>query len=185
MHESSISTVLGFVIIVVIGLLIVNYFRQTDTGDTLLDGTSVTEQLAENEHKVVAGETLWSISEKYYGTGFEWEAIREANELPESGEIEVGQVLTLPEVAIANAETETEVEVVATATAQPTIEPVETQKPEVEITADSYTVVHGDSLWEIAEKVYGDGYRWSDIANANKLVNPGVIHAGNVLVLPR
>jgi nucleoid-associated protein YgaU len=49
----------------------------------------------------------------------------------------------------------------------------------------SYTVVKGDSLWSIAVKAYGDGYKWVSIAKANKLDNPNVIHAGNVLVIPK
>jgi nucleoid-associated protein YgaU len=32
----------------------------------------------------------------------------------------------------------------------------------------SYTVASGDSLWAIAEKVYGDGSRWTDIYEANQ-----------------
>lgn len=48
----------------------------------------------------------------------------------------------------------------------------------------TYTVQRGDDLWNIAEKVYKSGYNWVDIARANHLVNPGTIHAGNVLVLP-
>jgi nucleoid-associated protein YgaU len=32
----------------------------------------------------------------------------------------------------------------------------------------SYTVVDGDNLWKIAEKVYGSGARWMEIFEANK-----------------
>jgi nucleoid-associated protein YgaU len=45
--------------------------------------------------------------------------------------------------------------------------------------------VKGDSLWKIAVRAYGDGYKWVSIAKANKLVNPNLIHSGNVLTLPR
>src|SRR5579883_2772441 len=48
----------------------------------------------------------------------------------------------------------------------------------------TYTVQKGDNLWSIAEKVYGSGYNWISISRANNLVNPGVIHSGNVLVIP-
>jgi nucleoid-associated protein YgaU len=53
------------------------------------------------------------------------------------------------------------------------------------ITTDSYTVVKGDSLWKIALRAYGNGYKWMDIAKANKLHNPNRIHVGNVLLLHR
>lgn len=56
---------------------------------------------------------------------------------------------------------------------------------EAEITSDKYIVVHGDNLWTIAERAYGDGYKWVDIAEANNLDNPDIIHAGNEFTLPR
>ena len=49
----------------------------------------------------------------------------------------------------------------------------------------SYTVQKGDNLWDIAEAAYGDGFKWVDIAEANKLANPRIIHAGNEFVIPR
>ena len=53
------------------------------------------------------------------------------------------------------------------------------------ITGNSYTVISGDNLWDIAVRAYGDGYRWVDIAEANNLANPDLIHRGNVFKLPR
>ena len=32
----------------------------------------------------------------------------------------------------------------------------------------TYTVKFGDYLWSIAEKIYGSGYNWVDLADANK-----------------
>ena len=55
-----------------------------------------------------------------------------------------------------------------------------TKKPEVK----SYTVVSGDTLWGVATDQYGDGYKWVEIAKTNALVNPDLIHPGNVLTLP-
>lgn len=48
----------------------------------------------------------------------------------------------------------------------------------------TYTVQEGDSLWTIAEKEYNDGFQWTKIADANKLVSPGAIDKGMKLVIP-
>lgn len=48
----------------------------------------------------------------------------------------------------------------------------------------TYTVESGDDLWHIAEKFYKSGYNWVDVAKANNLTNPGIIHAGNILIIP-
>jgi nucleoid-associated protein YgaU len=60
-----------------------------------------------------------------------------------------------------------------------------------DIVGNSYTVKSGDTLWEIAEGVYGDGSQWVKILNANKssiglLANgqQALIRSGQVLVLP-
>lgn len=48
-----------------------------------------------------------------------------------------------------------------------------------------YTVLEGDSLASIAEKVYGDSNAWTTIANANNLTSPDSITVGMVLKIPR
>lgn len=48
----------------------------------------------------------------------------------------------------------------------------------------TYEVKTGDYLWSIAEKVYGSGYNWIDIAKVNHLANPGVIYKGEKLIIP-
>lgn len=48
----------------------------------------------------------------------------------------------------------------------------------------TYTVVSGDTLWAIAERFYGDGNRYHDIANASGISNPDLIHPGQVLTIP-
>ena len=53
-------------------------------------------------HKVAKGDTLWNIAQKYYGSGFEWTKIQNANagkigKLPNGNSlITPGQVLTIP-----------------------------------------------------------------------------------------
>ena len=51
-------------------------------------------------------------------------------------------------------------------------------------TSSIYTINQGDDLWTISEKVYNDGYKWSEIAKENNLENPGLIYEGNKLIIP-
>ena len=62
---------------------------------------------------------------------------------------------------------------------------------EGDIKGDTYTVVEGDTLWEIAEAVYGSGFEWGRILDANRdsisyLPNgsQALIVPGQVLELP-
>ena len=159
LNEESISMVLGAIVIVIVGVLIVNYFKDKSSGT--IPATST--QTSAGEHVVVKGETLWSIAEDSFGSGYNWVDIKSANGL-KTDTIEIGQKLTIPDVS---PKQPTSTKKVAVVTASP-------------ITGTTYTVVKGDNLWKIAVRAYGDGYKWVAIAKANKLVNPGIIHAGNV-----
>lgn len=146
-------------------------------------------------YTVVAGDNLWSIAEKTYKSGYNWVDIAKANDLADPSDIHVGNKLILPTVTpqvatVSQATPKTQLTVFVTPTkafkptATPTPQPtaVITNK----ITGSKYKVVHGDSLWTIAVRAYGDGYRWVDIAKANDLENnPGLIHAGNTIKIPR
>lgn len=50
----------------------------------------------------------------------------------------------------------------------------------------TYTVVKGDCLWNIAKKFYGNGSKYTVIYNANtdKIKNPNLIYPGQVLTIP-
>jgi len=48
-----------------------------------------------------------------------------------------------------------------------------------------YTVVRGDSLWNISTRFYGTGYNWVVISQENKLANPNLIHTGNIFNIPK
>lgn len=178
--EQTLATVLGAVVVLVVGVLAYGYFRynqpntaaQTelsaqDEGEVAFPGATVA---LPTTHKVVSGESLWVIAEKYYSSGYNYVDIASANGLTDVNNIEVGQSLKIPKVAVKQM------------TVQKTLAPEITLN---RIEGTSYTVVKGDYLWEIALRAYGDGYKWIDVAKANGLVNPGVIHAGNILTLPR
>lgn len=48
----------------------------------------------------------------------------------------------------------------------------------------TYTIQKNDSLWKIAERHYGSGQRWVDIANANPGLEPTKMPVGKTIVLP-
>ena len=50
-----------------------------------------------------------------------------------------------------------------------------------------YVVQSGDSLWKIAQTVYGSGYEWTKIYSANKgkVANPSVLWVGTTITLPK
>src|SRR5690606_2995385 len=128
-----------------------------------------------------------------YGDGFMWDDIAQANNLENPDNIPAGTKLNLPEKEEAAQQAQPTDVPVATATAVVTIAqntPVPTVMSTPEpttgnLTGTSYKVAQGDNLWVIAVRTYGNGYRWVDIARANNLLNPDVIHTGNTLQLPR
>lgn len=68
--------------------------------------------------------------------------------------------------------------------------PRQVQAPQDEPAAPAapatYTVARGDSLWEIAEKLCGDGNRWRELheANRDRVPNPNRLEVGEELVNP-
>lgn len=49
---------------------------------------------------------------------------------------------------------------------------------------DVYKIKKGDTLWDIAKRVYGDGNMYKKLAIANNISDPDKIFAGNGLILP-
>ena len=52
----------------------------------------------EGDYVVKSGDCLWSISQKAYGTGRQWQVIYEANKtaIKNPNDLRVGQVLVIP-----------------------------------------------------------------------------------------
>ena len=70
------------------------------------------------------------------------------------------------------------------AAAQP---PRETTEAPAPTAAQTYTVVKGDCLWNIAKRFYGNGSKYTVIYDANRDViggNPNLIYPGQVLTIP-
>lgn len=175
-------TVLILAVIVFLGIRTLSQ----NQGD-INEGAVTVEEENTSAYTVVEGDTLWSISEKVYGTGFNWQMIADANNIADPNNLEAGTKLNIPAVTPTASQDEEQTAQQVSPTQAPTQAPTkETERSEKPTsTATEYTVVAGDNLWKIAEAQYNDGYKWVEIARANKLVNPDIIHVGNRLVIPR
>lgn len=189
LNESLLSMIFGMATVVLVGILVFRIYNAnkptiTQEADettqpaemvgevaveTKEDGLKYPTELPES-YQVQAGEHLWQISEKHYGSGYNWVDIAKENNLTNPGILFVDQELKLPKVAVREAKV----------TAQDTATPTSN-----EIVGDSYTVVKGDHLWGIAVRAYGDGYKWVELAKANEIANPNLIEVGQVIKIAR
>ena len=166
-QESYGSFVLGAIIVIVVGLLVANFFSKRNQEIDSGEQTSQTEeqlQQQQQEYKVAEGDSLSKISEKTYGSQDFWPVLARANNIVNPNLIFADSTLNLPQ--------KTEAENIRS-----------------EMTATSYQVKEGETLFLIAEKVYGDGSKWVTLDKANKIGrlpngNP-LIFAGSTLRIPR
>ncbi len=173
LNESTISTVIGAIVVIVLGITVMNYFKSSKPDVTIVPGATtengqpkIVSGSGSVEYTVALNESLWDIAEVQYGSGYNWVDIAEANNLVNPDLLAEGQVLTIPDV-------------------ESKLSTVGNEEVVEAISGATYTVEEGDSLWNIAIRAYGDGYKWVDIANDNSLDNPDIIHVGNTLTLPR
>ncbi len=182
--------IVGVIVILLVGFLAIRYLSRTKTESTLPPiETEITGNPLPTTYSVSNGDTLWSISEKYYGTGYNWVDIKDANNLKNADEINEGQELTIPDVtprvleAKATSEiTRTKESVTLSGTPTPEVTQ-QTADDSNQSTPSTYTVQKGDSLWKIAQANLGDGNKWTEIAKNNELKNPSVIRTGQELKL--
>ncbi len=186
LNENTISTVMGGVVVVVIAGLIFNYFRTTNLKSW--QGTLLTEQEAATTlnsesndkiiatYKVVKGDDLWHIAEKFYRSGYNYVDIMKENKITGAGIIVADQELRIPKVDAKKITVVEVKEVVADTNVKST----------ASIAIGEYTTQKGDSYWSIAVRAYGDGYQWPKIYWANKVLfeNPDVIYANTKITIP-
>ena len=138
-------------------------------------GTEQDSSLEENRERTVVtytveeGDTLWKISGKFYGSGAFWQRIYEDNSsvITDPDKIYVGQMLT---IYLTDREKADE----------------SGNSEQTGMRGNYYTVQQGDTLWKIALKVYGKGWRWRKIyqANAGEIPEPQTIFEGQILFIP-
>ncbi|OGH38291.1 MAG: hypothetical protein A3B44_01425 [Candidatus Levybacteria bacterium RIFCSPLOWO2_01_FULL_38_21] len=177
--ESYVSLLLGLVVIVAVaalGIIFVKSQRTTETSSTQLN-PSIQIQEEKNANKdsnqktytIKQGDNLWTISENFYKSGYNWVDIAKVNNLENPGMIFARNKLVIPKV---------EPKIITVITS-------EKQEIGKSIAGNFYTIEKGDNLWDIAVRAYGDGFSWTRIAKANSLDNPDLIFSGNVLKIPR
>lgn len=174
--EEIVSMFLGLVIVVVVVGLIFNFFQRKKGNITIPGSTDVelSQKINEvnnsDEYVVKKGDSLWKIAEVKYNDGYKWNQIAKENHLTNPGNIEIGQKLILPKIAI-----------------KEIISKVDVVKGNNNNLVDNeYKVVRGDSLWKIAVRIYGDGYQWVKIwqTNKSKINNPDGLEIGMILTIP-
>jgi len=169
--EDLISMFLGLAIVGIVMIVLVNYFKSrsgrvdldglVDVGGNIesTEGEEGTETIVAGDYIVNAGDSLWKIATRKYGDGYKWVDIANANNINAkvAGQIEIGQKLILPDLAVVASELPAE-----------------------------HSVVAGESLSLIALDYYGDMFAWDKIyqANINAISNPNLIEIGMVLVIP-
>lgn len=206
MNEDTISTLMGIVVIVLIAGLIFNYFKSANLKTwqgMLLDQQSpaatsaVTEEDKQVEknlaiYKVVKGDDLWHISEKFYKSGYNYVDIMKENKISGNGAISAGMELIIPIVEPKKITIIETPEVLSDKSGEAIQATVMEQDSKTEnttngsIEAGEYVTKKGDSLWSIAVRSYGDGFKWTKIywENKNVIGNPDVIHANVKITIP-
>ncbi|MBF8250171.1 MAG: hypothetical protein HW400_772 [Candidatus Levybacteria bacterium] len=182
--ESYTNLILGAIVVLITGILFISFAkgnRITQTSSTK-DVVKTEEQNSNTSstYTVSAGDNLWSISENVYKDGYGWVAIAKVNKIENPGLIYEGTKLMIPTIIPSSDKDKTVVQ-----KNEQNLQSEDSVIQNNSITGNSYTVVSGDTLWDIAVRAYGDGFKWPEIAKANDLVNPSIIHAGNFFKIPR
>lgn len=202
-NQSYLNLVLGALIIIVLGVLLFNYFNrpQGNLGPSAQNQNQNSGDVSKNnlpgKYTVKAGDTLFSIAQNYYNDGYKYAKIVEANKLVNANIIETGQVLDIPKLdqeslAKSSPSPDTSIEPSPTPTDQNIQNNEENKAGEdnsliwgEKITTNTYTVQSGDWLSKIAGRAYGDVYSYTKIAQANNISDPDNIEVGTVLKIPR
>ena len=134
-------------------------------------------------HRVRKGETLSTISRRYYGTSGLWRRIVEANPGVDTRRLDVGRVLVIPPLSDTRKGTPG-----GTVSSSPSSLSASTHSlGGAKGASQRYRVHKGDTLGKIARRFYGDESAWKKILEANRKVipDPKRLRIGVLLEIPR
>jgi len=120
------------------------------------------------EYTIQSGDTLFTVSKNFYGSIVYYDDIAEYNGIKNYDDVKEGDVIRIPN------DMENEVQYDGD------------YVPAVESKEQTYTVVEGDNLIKICEKMYGvPSYELSlRLADYNGIDEPNLIKVGDVLTIP-
>lgn len=130
-------------------------------------------------------ESLSEIAYKFYGKAGRYVDLARVNHIQNPDIIHAGQKLIIPEIdrPVEYAETaETARQKVNSGAGPMATQPTVPEKTAAETTYQVQS--DSESLSEIAHRFYGKASRYMDIARANGIKNPDIIHAGQTLIIP-
>lgn len=189
LRENYLSVALGILVLLVAVTLV---FRSGDTNEQANNQEDTSMEQSEQTYTVQAGDSVSSIARDQLGSMDYADEIIAENGITDPNQIEIGDVLVLPNVDGAMEGESMEEESMENDDAMMEEESMEGEVMEdkavtqtISIIGDTYTVQKGDHLWDIAERAYGDGNMYTTIIEANTLRNPDRLEEGTVLKLPR
>ncbi len=194
-NQSRLSMILGGLIILVIVVLIFNYFNKpkAELGPAQQTQANaqhdVTPDNLPGKYTVKDGDTLFTIADAYYKDGYQYPVIAQTNNIANPDLLEAGQVLTIPKLPASAMQENPGQDQSSLPQEQVTTDNSNTPNNATTwgptIQGDSYTVTAGDWLSTIAGRAYGDVMSYQKIADANGITDPNVIEVGTVLKIPR
>lgn len=192
-NQSYLNLSLGLIIVLVVGILVFNYFKKDESGLGPAQETALTDETTSDvtvgdlpgKYTVKEGDTLFEIAQKYYQDGFKFPKLVEVNKLANANLLTVGQVLDIPKIEEATSSDVIAKTVTEDQSGEGTGGATNLTIWGEKITGNSYTVVEGDWLSKIAGRAYGDIMAYEKIAQANNISDPNLIEPGTVLKIPR
>lgn len=140
--------------------------RQFDSSSANIISIRPNGQTMAVYYKVQRGDTLYKISEKFYGDTSRLDEIRSANTVT-GDTLTRGQEIIIPGVPILD-------------------DVGDSRRVDNNYKKGVYRVKWGDSLYDVASKVFHDGARWTVIYNANRneIQNIKDLPVGQVIIIP-
>lgn len=126
-------------------------------------------RIPQQSYVVQRGDTLSSIAKSMLGDANRWRELAELNQINSPQDLRIGMSLKIP---VGPAPGPVVIPVAPT--------PVKPQPPSFR----EYTVQRGDTLSSIAQQLLGNGNRWREIADLNRIAKPQDLRVGMVLKIP-